>query len=74
LFYQDFLNSIVDVVIEASVYLQGYFIYFYLFLSFYKLQGGERREKKKIKKENNTELTSKPNNNIIDTFEKILTR
>ena len=74
MFYQDFLNSIVDVVIEASVYLQGYFIYFYLFLSFYKLQGGERREKKKIKKENNTELTSKPNNNIIDTFEKILTR
>jgi len=75
LFYQDFLNSIVDVVIGASVYLQSYFILF-LFLFFYLFTNykEEREERKKIKKENNTELTPKPNNDIIDTFGKILTR
>jgi hypothetical protein len=49
LFYEDFLNSIIDVVIGASVYLQGYFILFFIFF-FYKLQGGERREKKNKKR------------------------
>jgi uncharacterized membrane protein len=76
LFYQDFLNSIIDVVIGASVYLQGYFILFLFLFFFYFFTNykEEREERKKIKKENNTELTPKPNNDIIHTFGKILTR
>ena len=75
MFYEDFLNSIIDVVIGASVYLQGYFILFlFFFIFFFTNYKEEREERKKIKKENNTELTPKPNNDIIDIFGKILIR
>ena len=52
LFYQDFLNSIVDVVIEASVYLLDHFILFLLYFFSYLFTNykEEREDRKKIKK------------------------